>query len=439
MLLLKHLLNRMAFIPDIELLSLEEQESFQYQKLKELLLYLQNNSPFYGRRNIDIDSIQTFDDLNLISTTSKEDIQLYNQDFYCVPQSDIIEYTATSGTLGSPVTIALTKNDINRLAYNEYLSFELMQLTQHDIVQLMLTLDRQFMAGTAYYLGLQKNGASSIRTGPGLPSMQFDTMKRLATSTLVAVPSFLTKMIQYAQTEKIDLSKLPVERVLCIGENIRDENFELNALGKFIRDAWDVKLYSTYASTEMQTAFTECEFGKGGHSHPELIILEIIDDEGRGLKPGEYGEVCITTLGVEAMPLLRYRTGDICCYYIEQCGCGRKTKRLSPVIGRKKQMIKYKGTTLYPPALFDLLNQCDFINEYVVEVGLNSLEMDEITLHISTSLIVDECERKLKPFLQSQLRVIPLINYLSTSEIHAMQFASGGRKPIKFIDNRNQF
>jgi phenylacetate-CoA ligase len=428
----------MAFIPDIELDSPEQQADFQLKKLKELVAYVSLHSPFYQQRNLDANTWTSLKDLEHITTTSKEDIQLYNDDFLCVPKSSIVEYTATSGTLGNPVTIALTQLDLDRLAYNEYLSFELMELNKDDVVQFMLTLDRQFMAGIAYYLGLQKTGAACVRTGPGLPSMQLDTIQRLGTTTLVAVPSFLIKLIEYAQKERIDLSALPIKKVLCIGENIRTETFELNALGKYIQAHWHVKLYSTYASTEMQTGFTECWHGRGGHAHPELIIVEIIDEEGKQLDAGEYGEVCITTLGVEGMPLLRYRTGDICSYEDTHCACGRTTRRLSPVMGRKKQMIKYKGTTLYPPAIFELLNQCSFIKEYVIEVKSNEMGMDDIVLHVSTSLMVDDCERKLKPFLQSQLRVVPLINYLSSAEIQTMQFPEGSRKAIKFIDHRKK-
>jgi phenylacetate-CoA ligase len=428
----------MAFIPDIELDSPEQQADFQLKKLKELVAYVSLHSPFYQQRNLDANTWTSLKDLEHITTTSKEDIQLYNDDFLCVPKSSIVEYTATSGTLGNPVTIALTQLDLDRLAYNEYLSFELMELNKDDVVQFMLTLDRQFMAGIAYYLGLQKTGAACVRTGPGLPSMQLDTIQRLGTTTLVAVPSFLIKLIEYAQKERIDLSALPIKKVLCIGENIRTETFELNALGKYIQAHWHVKLYSTYASTEMQTGFTECWHGRGGHAHPELIIVEIIDEEGKQLDAGEYGEVCITTLGVEGMPLLRYRTGDICSYEDTHCACGRTTRRLSPVMGRKKQMIKYKGTTLYPPAIFELLNQCSFIKEYVIEVKSNEMGMDDIVLHVSTSLVVDDCERKLKPFLQSQLRVVPLINYLSSAEIQTMQFPEGSRKAIKFIDHRKK-
>lgn len=87
----------------------------------------------------------------------------------------------------------------------------------------------------------------------------------------------------------------------------------------------------------MQTAFTECSAGRGGHLNPELVILELIDDEGQPVPPGEIGEVTVTTLGVEGMPLLRYKTGDLCRAYYEPCSCGRHTTRLSPVIGRKNK------------------------------------------------------------------------------------------------------
>jgi phenylacetate-CoA ligase len=105
----------------------------------------------------------------------------------------------------------------------------------------------------------------------------------------------------------------------------------------------------------------------GGHVQPELIILEILDEEGYPVAGGGQGEVTITTLGIEGMPLLRYRTGDLCVRHSEPCSCGRHTARLSPVLGRKQQMIKLKGTTLYPPILFDLLNGMKEIKEYVIE------------------------------------------------------------------------
>lgn len=430
-----------ATTPTIEFESLDNQQKFQTLKLKETLNYLADASPFYKKLfqkyNAQISSINTIEDLQKLPTTSKDDMQLFNQEFLCVSKSELVEYTSTSGTLGAMVNIALTKNDLDRLAYNEFLSFGLMNISKEDTVQLMLTLDRQFMAGMAYYLGLNKLGATSIRTGAGLPSMQIENAIRLEANTIIAVPTFICKLIDYCKANNIELSNLKIKKALCIGEALRNQDFSLNALGSYIQSNWDLKLFSTYASTEMQTAFTECEHGKGGHHHPELIILEILDDEGKQLPAGEFGEVTITTLGIEAMPLLRYRTGDICCYYDEPCECGRKTIRLSPVKGRKKQMIKFKGTTMYPPAIFEILNQCDYVDEYFLEVSSGKYGMDELSLYIHSDLPIDECEKLLKPFLQSKLRVIPNLHYISSQDIQQLQMPIGSRKIIKFVDKRN--
>jgi phenylacetate-CoA ligase len=430
----------MPFHPQIAFEPLALQDTYQSEKLRKLLEYLQGHSPFYKRmfaaHHINIHNIKSVKDLGFLPTTYKSDMQEHNWDFLCVPDHDIKEYTATSGTMGKPVEIALTEHDLQRLAYNEHQSFLCADGKPGDLYQLMLTLDRQFMAGMAYYMGIRQLGASLIRTGPALPSMQWDTIQRLQPNSIVAVPSFILKLIEWAKEHKIDLQNTPIQKAICIGESLRGPDFELNTLGQKIVDDLPIKLYSTYASTEMQTAFTECSAGMGGHQQPDLIIFEILNEHGDVLKQGEYGEVTITTLGVEGMPLLRYRTGDICTYYDSVCSCGRHSRRLSPVLGRTQQMIKYKGTTLYPPAIFDILNNVPFIKEYVVEVFTNELQLDELRLHINTSLPVDECEIKLRPALQSGLRVVPLLQFHSADAIRQMQFPATSRKQVKFVDNR---
>jgi phenylacetate-CoA ligase len=213
---------------------------------------------------------------------------------------------------------------------------------------------------------------------------------------------------------------------------VRFANLEPNALAARIHKKWNLKLYSTYASTEMQTAFTECEHGKGGHHNPELLIIEILDDEGKQLAAGEFGEVTITSLGVEGMPLLRYRTGDVCCYYDEPCACGRNTIRLSPVVGRKNQMIKYKGTTIFPPSIYDALSAVSEVKDYIVEVNKNDLGTDEIQIHIALSGALDLAEQKIKTSLQTKLRVIPMLNFVSTQHLQSMRPADG-RKPLMIV------
>jgi len=307
-----------------------------------------------------------------------------------------------------------------------------------DIYQLMLTLDRQFMAGMAYYSGIRKIGAGIIRLGPGVPSLQWETILRLKPTAIVAVPSFIVKLIQFAKEHKIDINTTSVKKAICIGENIRNTDFSLNILGKRITEAWDIKLYSTYASTEMQTAFTECGEGKGGHLQPELLIVELLDENNQQVAPGQPGEVTITTLGVEGMPLLRYKTGDICLHYESKCSCGRTSVRLSPVVGRKKQMIKFKGTTLYPPALFDLLNEMEEVCDFVAEVYSNDIGMDEVLLHILPINNTEESDHKIRAYLQARLRVSPQVKYISAEEMQKIQFPESVRKPVKFIDRRTQ-
>ncbi len=136
------------------------------------------------------------------------------------------------------------------------------------------------------------------------------------------------------------------------------------------------------------------------------------------------------------MPLLRYKTGDICQYDAAPCSCGRHTLRLSPVIGRRKQMIKYKGTTLYPPALYDLLSDMEDVKEFVVEVFSNEIGTDEILLHLHPREESEDGDRRIKSYLQAKLRVIPQVRYCAMQEIIRMQFPEGSRKPVKFIDNR---
>jgi phenylacetate-CoA ligase len=418
-------------------------QDLQLQKLHELLHYLQANSPFYqqlfAKHDVDINSIKSLADLQLLPTTSKEDMQQQNWDFLCVDKSKVIEYTATSGTLGKPVTVALTEKDLQRLAYNEWLSFTSMETTAHDTFQLMLTLDRQFMAGIAYYEGIRKLGAGMVRVGPGAPAQQWEIIDRLQPSAIVAVPSFIVKLIEFAQEKKIDLQNSSIRKALCIGENIRNSDFSYNTLGKKITDNWPIQLFSTYASTEMQTAFTECVAGIGGHLNPELLMVELLDENNQTVTDGQAGEVTITTLGVEGMPLLRYKTGDICTASNSTCSCGRNTLRLSPVIGRKKQMIKLKGTTIYPPALFDLLNAMPEVKDYVVEVFTNEIGLDEVALYIAPTELSESADRNIKTRLQGSLRVIPEIHYLPAETIFKMHFADGGRKPLKFVDKRKRF
>lgn len=415
---------------------------FQEERLKETLRYLAEHSPFYKRmfddNNINIDDIKTIEDLTKIPTTSKNDLQSNNADFICVDSVDIIDYVTTSGTLGEPVTFALTDSDLQRLAYNEACSFTMAGCTKEDIMQLMTTIDRRFMAGLAYFIGARELGCGVVRVGNGIPELQWDTIKRVKSSACMVVPSFLTKMVEFAENNNIDYNNSTLKKAICIGEALRNPGGELTTLGKKISEQWGaLELYSTYASTEMQTSFTECEAHEGGHIPADLIIVELLDDNEQPVKDGEPGEVTITTIGVEAMPLLRFKTGDICIRTSAPCKCGRNSARLSSVIGRKGQMIKFKGTTIYPPILFDILDNIPDIENYIVEVFTNALGTDQIQIRIGSNNHSDSFVKQIKDIFRSKVRVAPDIKFESSELIARLQMPPMSRKIVKFFDLRN--
>jgi phenylacetate-CoA ligase len=198
-----------------------------------------------------------------------------------------------------------------------------------------------------------------------------------------------------------------------------------------------MKLYSTYASTEMAASFTECRFGIGGHHHPEMLIVEFLDGNDSPVSKGEAGELTITTIGVEGMPLLRFKTGDICHEHYESCKCGRNTLRVGPVIGRKNQMIKYKGTTLYPPALYDILENIEGVRNYIVELYTNTIGMDEIMIYVGSENNSENFEKVIKDHFRARLRVAPSVSFESVDHINKLQYPGMSRKPVKLIDKRD--
>lgn len=426
---------------DIEYCNLEEIEAYQNQRLQKALQYLAEKSPFYQRmfkdNDININEIKTTEDLVKLPFTEKKDLQLHNEDFLCVPKEMVIDYITTSGTLGDPVTFCCTDKDLDRLAYNEKKSFSCAGIKPGNIVQLMTTLDKRFMAGLAYFLGIRKLGASIIRVGNGIPELQWDTIKRIKPDTIMCVPSFILRLLQYAEEHDIDYKSSSVKRIIGIGEGLREQDFSLNLLGKRIKEKWDVELYATYSSTEMGATFSECPYGCGGHVHPELIIVEIIGEDNKPVKDGEFGEIVITTLGVEGMPLLRFKTGDMAAKCTEKCQCGRNSYRLTPLVGRKNNLIKLKGTTIYPPAIYDVLDNTGYVENYLVEVSESDSGTDDVIVKIGLKGTPEfDVIKDLKDRFRSRIRVAPKIEIVDPSIILSISMPPTSRKPIKFIDNR---
>ncbi|MFV8282146.1 phenylacetate--CoA ligase family protein [Christiangramia marina] len=415
----------------------ESDQKTQWQKIQQQLSYTFRTSKFYQdvlqQNSIQVDNIISYEEFSKLPITTKEQLQQYNEDFISIPQQDIIDHVTTSGTLGEPVSFYLNEYDLERLAENESRSFKLAGITKHDKVLITTTLDRRFMAGMAYFLGLRKLGAGAIRTGGGLPGLQWESIFRFKPKYIIAVPSFLLKLIQYAEENQIDYRNSSIQSAICIGEPLRTSNFELNSLGQRISSLWDIELFSTYASTEMATAFTECNQHQGNHVQEDLIYTEILDQDGKHVADGEIGELVVTPLNVQSMPLIRFATGDILTYTDTPCNCGRKGRRLGPVIGRKQQKIKLKGTSLYPQHIIEILNRFNELENFIIEVSLNEIGGDQLKILIPESFREIE---SLKEHLKAFLNVLPEISFEDSKTLQQLKFPASSRKPKIFYDLR---
>ena len=425
----------------LQRLSRTEIKAFQERKMAELLEYVNARSVFYrelfAKEKINIAKIKHIEDLQQIPVTTKQDLQLRNPDFVCVPKSGIRDYVTTSGTLGTPVTFADTANDLQRLALSEALSYEFAGCTPSDIIQLMVTVDRCFMAGQACQLGSLKFGSGLIRTGNGIPELQWNIIRRINPTVCACVPSFLLKLIDFATANGIDYRNSSIKRVICVGETVRTNSHTYNILGEKIHALWpELSLHVNYASTEMQSSFSECEKTCGTHHKPDLTIVEFLDDNNRPVKADEPGEITVTTIGVEGMRLVRFKTGDVCYHFEEPCACGRNSLRLGPILGRKGQMIKYKGTTLYPAALYDILEHIPEVKNYIVEVYTNTIGTDDIRILVGSPNNGEVFIKQIKDMFRSKIRVAPDVIFEPVELIAKKQMPPTSRKLIKFFDYR---
>jgi phenylacetate-CoA ligase len=326
----------------------------------------------------------------------------------------------------------LTEADVRRLALNERLSFECAGLTARDTVLIAVALDRCFIAGMAYWLGLRELGCAAVRVGASSPLLVLEMIERIRPTTIVGVPSFLRVIAEKARETGFDLRGCSVEKAVCIGEPVRDRGLSLSASGRAIETAWAARLYSTYGVTELANSLCECDAGAGGHLHDQQLHLEVLDDGGNPAGDGEVGEIVATTFGVEAMPLLRYRTGDCAALFRAPCACGRTTPRIGPIVGRKHQKLKFKGASLFPSTLESVLEQAEGVEAFVIIARAESELSDSVEVWVHGGAT----PAALREALQARSKIAPRIRPASLAEIEAWQMPPQARKRRTFVDLR---
>jgi phenylacetate-CoA ligase len=426
----------------IQFASKERIEKIQTRLFLQHMHYTHTYSEFYRKRykecGIDIRTIHSLQDMVKLPLTTKEDLQA-TELFCCADQKEIVDICLTSATSSAvPTMIPLTGNDLARLAYNEERALSMTGVCASDVLLICAALDRCFMAGMAYFLGGAKLSAAMIRAGSGSASQHWELIKRLEPTAIVGVPSLMYKIGEYA----INLDKNPadsrIKKLIAIGEPTRNEAMNLLPIASELETMWNAKIFSTYASSEMATTFCECEARAGGHLRPELIIVEILDETGNVLPAGEIGEVVVTPLGITGMPLIRFRTGDLSYIIDDPCACNRTTLRLAPVIGRKKQMLKYKGTTLYPNAIISALEGDERFHNGYIEAKKYPDGTDRIILYAAVTINSDQDDLSwIRDRLRATLRVVPEIEMVSPKQADQKVYQSHKkRKRMTFFDLR---
>lgn len=415
-----------------------ERRAVQTALLREHLAYLRANSPYYRRvlEALDVNPVQaTLELLPSLPFTDKSDLGRDPEAFLAVPRREVVDIVLSSGTTGQSTAVMYTESDLRRLSYNEEISFAGCGVTADDTVLLTCTIDRCFIAGLAYYAGARALGAAVVRNGLCSVESHLEIIRRLNPTVIVGVPTFLLKLGEFLRGEGFEPAALGVRALICIGEPIRDRALALLAIGERLEQVWGAPPYSTYASSETISSFCECTARQGGHLHPELAIVEIVAEDGTVLPPGEVGEVVTTPLAIEGMPLLRFKTGDMSFLVDQPCVCGRTSPRLGPILGRKAQMMKVRGTTLYPNTLYAALDALPEVGEYYVVATSDFDLSDQVTVHAAvrdaacTAAVLGEK-------LQARLRVLPRVVIDDPEVVRRQVYTPQSRKPIRFIDER---
>lgn len=427
-------------MPEIFALSPPEIAKIQDDLLRETVEYAAEASPYYsgilsgagkpGR------SVRGLADLPSLPLTSREEIQRRNPELWAAPRERVVEIVATTGTTGEPVYVPMTRDDVERLAENERRAFEWLGARPGDQYHVAVTLDNLFVAGMAYHLGLHRLGVAAVRIGAQPARRHLDLMRRLRPDGMVCVPSRLLALARQAREDGIDLRDFAPGKFLLIGDSIRGQDLSSNTLGRLVAEEWGGEMHSTYGLTEAGLAFHECPARRGLHSHPDFILCEIVDEEGVPLPDGAQGELVITTLQLRGMPLLRYRTGDISFIVPGPCPCGRGGTRIGPILGRKRQRLKLKGTTLYPKAIEEALLTAEGVENFVIEAHAGKDGTDRVVIRVGAGDRSSSFRSKLNDIIYSKIRVTPEVILEAPGEVEKALFEGGRRKPRTFVDYR---
>ena len=339
----------MYFQKDIETMSRKEMDALQLERLKWTVDYCYRNVPFYTKRldeaGVTAEKIKSLDDIKYIPVTTKADLRdNYPFGLFAQPLGKIERIHASSGTTGKPTVVGYTKADLDH--WGDCVARIVMAAgaTSDDIVQISFGYG-MFTGALGLHYGLEKIGATVIPNSSGNTEKALMYMRDFGTTALVATPSYALYMCEIAKDQPYPMSDYQLKLGLFGSEGCTPE------MRAEIEKGWGLFATDNYGMSELMGPGVsgECRERDGLHFNEDYFIPEIIDSETlERLPEGETGELLVTTLCKEGIPLLRYRTRDVTRLNYEPCKCGRTGVRMDKVKGRSDDMLKIRGVNVFP-------------------------------------------------------------------------------------------
>ncbi len=348
----------------------KEIEEIKNKRFRAIIKYVYQNCPFYRQKfkecNIDVDSIKTTEDIVKLPLTTKQDLRnAYPLKMCCVGKEKIVRIQMSGGTTGQPVIIPYTRNDVNQWKEMMLRAFYIANVTSKDVIQITPAFGL-WNGGFGFHFAADEIDAFVIPIGAGNTRNQIKFMKDFNTTVLCATASYPIRIAEVAEEMGIDVKGLALEKMLLGAEPWSDE------MRKQIESLFDVTAFDIPGLTEMGGVGTvgfECSHRHGLHIWEDNYIVEIVNEEGEVLDEGEEGEIVYTSLNREAMPLIRYKSGEVSAVVnTDKCECGIEHLTIKRIRGRTDDMVIYKGVKFYPSDVEQILASYG-IKHYKIEVG----------------------------------------------------------------------
>ncbi|MCS3924066.1 phenylacetate--CoA ligase family protein [Methanosalsum natronophilum] len=372
--------------PQVERLPADELRVMQEQKLKNIIKYVYQHSPFYRTKfdnaGVKPEDIKTLDDVTKLPFTYKQDLRdTYPTGMFCVPNESLVRFHVSSGTTGKPTVVGYTANDVNEWTKSLARALTSIGLGRGDVLQVSYGYGL-FTGGLGLHYGAEEIGSSVLPTSAGNTERQLELMQDLGTTSIACTPSYFLFLNEVAKKETINFQKDTNLRVGILGAEPWSEEMR-----KRIEDSTGIKAYDVFGTSELSgPLFTECLYQDGIHIWADQFLVEVIDtDTGEPVPEGERGELVITTLSKEALPLIRYKIGDTTVLNTEPCQCGRTHPRIMRILGRVDDMLVVRGINVFPGQVESVLMNIPEVGEHFMIIVDRVNEMDSMNVQIEVT------------------------------------------------------